>query len=59
MVNVFNELIVSEEFSENMTPEASLTVLKTFKGFVYSFTELNACDHEYTNPSKVFNFIEK
>ena len=26
--------------------EVSLPVLKTFKGFVYSFTKLIACDHE-------------
>ena len=37
-----------------MRPEVSLTVLKTFKWFIYSLTKLIACDHEYTNPSKVF-----
>ena len=32
--------------NENKTPEISLTVLKTFKEFVYSFTKSIACDHE-------------
>ena len=44
-MNVFNELIVSE---------VSLTVLKTFNGFVYSFTKFIACDHEKMKGSKVF-----
>ena len=35
-----------ENSIENMTPEVSLTVLKTFKEFIYSFTKLIACDHE-------------
>ena len=51
MVKVFNELCPRREprtnqFIENMTPEVSLTVLKIFKGFIYLFTELIACDHE-------------
>ena len=46
-----NCLIVSrasaeDQSIENMTPEISLTVLKTFKGFVYLFIKLIACDHE-------------
>ena len=40
-----------------MTPEVSLTVLKTFKGFIYWFTKLIACDYEQTNPSKVFKYM--
>ena len=32
--------------SENMIPEVSLTVLKTFEGFAYSFTKLIAFDHK-------------
>ena len=35
-----------------------LTVLKTFKEFVYSFTKLIACDHEQMNPSNVFKCIK-
>ena len=41
-----------------MIPEVSLTaltVLKMFKGLVYSFTKLLVCDHVSKNPSKVFN----
>ena len=36
----------------------ALTVLMTFKGFVYSFTKLIACDHEETKPLKVINQFE-
>ena len=53
MVNVFYEIIVSEEsaedqlfFIENMTPEVALTVLKTFKTIFYSFTKTIICDDE-------------
>ena len=52
MMNVFNDLIVSEAsvedqlIHENIIPEVSLTVLKTSKGFVYSFTKSIDCDHE-------------
>ena len=37
-----------------MTSEVSLTVLKSVKGCVYSFTKLIACNHEWMNPSKGF-----
>ena len=37
-----------------MTSEVSLTVLKPFKWFIYSFKKLIACDHEQMSPSKVF-----
>ena len=51
MVNVLNELIVSEASAEDQLIHWKhdiiyLTVLKTFKGFNYSFTKLMACDHE-------------
>ena len=53
MVNVFNEKIASEAsaedqlfFIENMTPEVSLTVLKTFEAIFYSFTKIIICDDE-------------
>ena len=35
-----------DEICETPIADVSLTVLKTFKGFVYSFTKLIACDHE-------------
>ena len=31
---------------ETIIAEVSLTILKTFKGFVYTFPKLIACDHE-------------
>ena len=37
----FTDLIATEAIVE-----VSLTVLKTFKGLVYSFTKLIACDYE-------------
>ena len=49
----FTDLIVTEAIAEvaiksvkHPLQRLSLTVLKTFKGFVYSFTKLIACDHE-------------
>ena len=54
MVNVFNEIIVSEAsakdqlfFIENMTLDLSLTVLKTIKAIFYSFSKIVICDYKY------------
>ena len=49
----FTDLIVTELIAKvaiksvkHTIAEVSLTVLKTFKGFVYPFTKLIACDYE-------------
>ena len=50
----FTDLIATEAIAKvaiksvkhQSIAEVSLTVLKTFKGFVYSFTKLIACDYE-------------
>ena len=43
---MYIDIRVERLFIENMTPEVFLTVLKTFKWFVYSFTKLIAGDNE-------------
>ena len=49
----FTDLIMTEVIAEvaikslkHQLQRYLLTVLKTLKGFVYSFTQLIACDHE-------------
>ena len=63
-MNVFNEIIVSEAlaeeqfvFIENMTPEVSLTVLKTFKAIFYSFTKIIIFDDESKIALKVLKYL--
>ena len=46
MMNVFNELIVSEASAEDQLINWKHDTRGIFKGFIYSFTKLVACDHE-------------
>ena len=52
MVNVFNEIIVSEASANDQLihwkhdTKSIFNCFKNFKGFVNSFTKLIACDHE-------------